>query len=72
MNDIKEYEIWSEGYIVSGQRSGAMFHGKVEATTLREACASYFKNEPTYSPENNALWGCRLFDNEADARKTFG
>jgi hypothetical protein len=25
-----------------------------------------------YDEKRNAIWGCRLFDNEADARKDFG
>ena len=31
---MKEFEIWSEGYAVTGERGGARFHGKQTANTF--------------------------------------
>lgn len=44
---------------------------EVEAETFREACDKVC-SDPNYNAEHLTVWGCRLFDNEADARKSFG
>ena len=66
------YEIWSEGYIASGDRGEAVLHGKMEASSFKEACDFFAKNNPEfekyYDPARMTFWACRLFDNEADAR----
>jgi hypothetical protein len=35
---LKEYEIWSEGFVATGQSSGAIFWGKVKARNFAQAC----------------------------------
>lgn len=67
-----KFEIWSEGFSATGQYSKAQFYGVVEADTFKTACDLKFQGEDTYSPEDLTLWGCQLFDNENDARKSFG
>lgn len=62
----KEWEVWSEGYAATGERANASLHGKAIAKTFEEACTIVF-GKPTKD-----VWGCRLFDNEVDARKGFG
>jgi hypothetical protein len=87
---MKEWEIWSEGYAVSGNSSGAHFHGQFRAETFDEAVGKlneesvrkYGKPSAekgtvldgrTMKPFDDwRIWGCKLFDNEADARKSFG
>lgn len=66
------YEIWMEGYCCTGQSSTAFLVAKIEANSFQEACDIHFKGDPYYSPKTLKCWGCRLFDNEADARKSFG
>jgi len=66
------YEIWSEGYAATGNFSGANFHGRHEAESFKDACKLFFKDDPYYNPQFNTYWSCRLYDNEQDARKTFG
>ena len=70
------FEIWSEGYAATGERAGAMFHGTAEGDTFQEACEQYSLMNPAFGKCFNingpTYWGCRLFDNEADARKAFG
>jgi hypothetical protein len=68
----RQFEIWSEGYVVSGNSSDAMLHGTQKAETFREACKIFFKNDSYYNATSNTYWACKLFDNETDARKAFG
>jgi len=71
--------LWSEGYRATGGESGAQSHGSFDACTLREAVIAYResvddKAKRYINIDNGRLdyWGCRFFDNEADARKAFG
>jgi hypothetical protein len=75
---MKNYSIWIEGYAVTGEHSPAQFIGVAGGETFEDACKN-FRYEDTGEPlsldENRdypAIWACRLFDNEADARKGFG
>ena len=68
----KVWEIWEEGYRVNGGSGTAVFRGRVEAPTFREACEKFYKGDKLFDPERLTLWGCRIFDNEADARRSFG
>jgi hypothetical protein len=69
-----KYEIWIEGYRVTGNSSDATLLGTQEGQTFKEACIAYVKRtrQTDYNEERNSIWGCRLFDNEIDARKSFG
>lgn len=70
------YQVWIEGYKTAGQRDVAMFLGEFEAPCFEEACKKVIIekdwNYCLYDEEKNTHWGCRFFDNEADARKGFG
>lgn len=70
------YEIWSEGFVVQGNSSGAIYHGSEYARTFKEACNKLSKKSLEfnryYDPEDMTFWGCRLFDNESEARESFG
>lgn len=72
VQETMKYEIWSEGYVCTGERSGAIFHTIVEAHSFKEACDKYFQDDLSYNPKRLTFWGCKLFDNETDARKRFG
>ena len=71
-----KYEIWSEGYSCTGNSSGAIYLGTFEAESFKAACDLLAKSDKEfdrlYNPERMTFWGCRLFDNETDARKSFG
>lgn len=71
---MKTFEIWSEGYVATGERAGARLHGTATGEDFRSACIAYFKTNPSTSFNAGTLtyWGCRLFDNEVDARKAYG
>ena len=73
----KKFDIWSEGYVCTGQSSKAVLHGSVYADTFKEAVAIHVNGlsaEPRsyFNLEAGTHWGCRLYDNEKDARKSFG
>lgn len=70
----KEFEIWTEGYRATGESSDATFHGKVKAADFVSACQELFKGSKDFYVQNGVpkLWGCGCFDNEVDARKSFG
>ena len=74
--NIKEFDVWSEGYQASGDSSRATYHGISEGRDFKDACinlAEFDRNFSKYfDPERITFWGCRLFDNEADARDSFG
>lgn len=67
-----KYEIWSEGYMCTGGRSCAIYLGCEEADTFQEACEKHFADDKLFESNSLTYWGCKLYDNEADARKCFG
>jgi hypothetical protein len=73
---VAKFSVWVEGYQVTGNKDEARLVGTVEAPTFAEACASLMSKPPwndgNFDRENLTYWGCRLFDNEVDARKSFG
>ena len=73
---MKTFEIWSEGFAVTGNSAIAGFEGNYEGEDFVSACKAMVLakgwDNRLYSAESNSFWGCRFFDNEADARKSFG
>lgn len=75
------HEIWVEGYLATGMDGvpdSAKLLGTMEATTFSEACdklcspAEWQDQHGNYDPKRGTVWGCRLFSNEANARRAFG
>lgn len=74
-SNSRQYEVWVEGYNCTGQSSKAQYLGKYTASSFVDACreACMCKCFPFELRDGIPIsWGCRMFDNEADARKTFG
>lgn len=74
---VKTWAVWTEGYQVSGNSSLAILRGHFLGKTFEDACKAWIESLPPesrhfYNEKDNSFWGCRLFDNEADARKAFG
>jgi hypothetical protein len=42
------------------------------AESFEEACEKMMKNSEYFDRKSLTFWGCRLYDNERDARKGFG
>jgi len=81
MNESKIYSIWREGYICTGGSSTASLLDNIKANSFDEAVEIYKEKNPRNTIErvdsyprssNWSDWGCRLFDNEKQARETFG
>jgi hypothetical protein len=70
------FDIWCEGFNATGERGDATQLGTAVGTSFEDACARFFESHPEKSVYFNArdltYWGCRLFDNEAAARKAYG
>jgi len=77
VSNISTFSIWVEGYVVSGNSARASLLASVNATSFSNA-VSIFRNGRSggerlhIDVENLTMWGCRLFDNEIDARRSFG
>jgi hypothetical protein len=73
---MKIFEVWNEGYAATGQQEKAQCLGTFEAETFQEACKNALIelkwDMSYYDEEDNSFWACRFFDNEKDARKSFG
>ena len=56
-------------------KATAEFLGEYEADTFLEACKKAVcarGYDKSYNVERNTVWGCHLYDNEIDARRSFG
>lgn len=80
---MKKFEVWTEGYAASPDRGEATFHGTVEAENFDQACIEVLGDDLDKDPETKdgyrrsrdgrlSVWACRCFDNETDARRSFG
>jgi len=69
---LESFEVWCEGCKSSDGSSSAIFLGKFNAESFADACCQAVADHRYLDKENMKYWGMRLFDNEADARKSFG
>ena len=73
---MPEFEIWMEGYEATGNSAHASYEGSFEAKSFRAACKMWANEKPDrlkyFDAKDLDYWGCRLFDNEDDARKLCG
>lgn len=67
-----KFQVWVEGYAATGESAKAALLGVIQADSFQEACDKVGSHRKDYNAERREVWGCRLFDNEADARKAFG
>ncbi len=72
---MSHFQVWAEGYQATGNSSRAQLLGSATAETFQGACDIVMRKDGLreyYDPKRLSFWGCRLFDNEADARSAFG
>lgn len=69
---LHTFEVWSEGFRATGEHGTATRHGKVRALSFKDACEKLLGDDGDFDADKNTHWGCRLFDNERDARRAFG
>lgn len=77
--EIGMYPLWIEGYEVTGNSATASYLGVFEGKTFNEACDNWEKTieQPEYYKSGNErqkpnYWACKIFENELEARKSFG
>jgi len=72
----KQWEVWTEGWAATGEGGPATLLGKAIAPTFREACQIVITrkkmNDGNWDPKRLTYWGCKLYDSEKAARKSFG
>lgn len=71
------WQVWQEGYAATGGQAVASFCGTFLGETFSDACAAWVAtlsagSRSSFNRQELAYWGCRLFDNEVDARQRFG
>jgi hypothetical protein len=87
---MKTFEIWMEGYSVTGESGTAQKIGEGTGETFDDAVRDYMSKNINHGIAENGrgryssdegytkrksnwnIWACSLFDNEIDARKSFG
>jgi hypothetical protein len=69
---MRIFEVWSEGYTMQGNTSCAMLMGVVVADNFKTACNKVLGEHKAFDKSRLTYWGCKLFDNEHDARQSFG
>ena len=69
---MNSYSVWMEGYTATGDYAPAHLVGNTIADSFKEACFNLLKDDPYFNVEDISVWGCKLFDNEVDARVGFG
>ena len=78
MSEFKAaWQVWSEGYVATGESARATHHGVWPGETFLEACQAWVDSLPEdnhkyYDKLNNSYWGCRLYPTETLARAMFG
>lgn len=75
----KSYALWAEGYVATIDRGDATYLGTYEADTFDDAVRMWIiDTKGTYGKVEKQAdgtwtrWGCRIFDNEHDARRAYG
>jgi len=74
----RSISLWMEGFAVTGERQGASMIGTYEATDLDDAVKQYMETHKgdvawdRFGRGRHAIWACEIFDNEGEARKSFG
>ena len=80
---MKEFEIWIEGFAATGESATANLLGTAKGETFNEACENFrYENGNPLGLDKDkdgsnrydypSIWACQLYDNEIDARKSFG
>ena len=72
-----KHQVWSEGYRATCESSGATYHGEWDGRTFKESVKAFKDSQDSRGKalinlDRMTFWGCRFFDNQTDARKSFG
>jgi len=69
---MTRWDVWCDGYRADGLAGEARLIGTIEAESFYGACIALCGDLAGFRIEDLTLGGCRLYDNEADARKAYG
>lgn len=76
---VQTFTLWTEGYAATGQSSDATYHGQIQGVDFNDAVKNYVATLPessrsywNFRNDKWDYWACRAFDNESDARRSFG
>lgn len=73
---METYNIWMEGYVVTGDYGTHSLLGTSKGNTFKEAVVKWVNNHPDYKSlfdENRlTIWGCKLYPTEEEAKRGFG
>jgi hypothetical protein len=70
---MKTFDIWSEGFATNGEQGGAQkMRAAAPGEDFKDACNKAFAGDHYYDAERGTYWGCRLFDNQVEAIRSFG
>lgn len=67
MTEKKTYEVWMEGYSITGNKSEEEYIGKVYASSFLEACQLLMGgrlDKDKYGKPTNSSWGRTLYENK--------
>ena len=74
--ELRRWEIWTEGYVTTGERGPAAYHGQYIGVTWDCAVSAWATEnglKVDFTPGvGYTFWGCRLYDNGEAARASFG
>ena len=76
-DEVKTWEVWSEGFRDGSYHFRAQFHGRFKGQTFQQALQKFGESLPKLAQRwlhinDQMYWGCRLFDNGPAARKRAG
>lgn len=73
---MKKFYVWIEGFAATGESQTAQFLGSFEGETFINACKKAMVEKEwdmsCYDENKNTYWACQFFDNEKEARASFG
>tara|TARA_R110002153_G_C12916043_1_gene454087 strand:+ start:237 stop:518 length:282 start_codon:yes stop_codon:yes gene_type:complete len=68
------FNLWLEGYKCTGNENEAIPLGTWRGVDFSGACQNWATATMSehFEERDNTVWGCRIYDNEAAARASFG
>lgn len=75
---MKNFDLWLEGWHATGGGNDATYLGRWKGRTFEDACDAWAHHKPARRlPDYHRnpypkYWGCKIYDNEKDARASFG
>jgi hypothetical protein len=67
-----KYQVWRSGWIITESNEPAALLGEADAESFEQACAIVLRDDKEFDPIGLTKWGCKLWDNETDARRFNG